>query len=80
MSHGGSLLLAIGVAYGWASAVPLLWSRPGGRRGAWGLVPAVLLCPLLIPPANVGMILRTATGSIYAGQPRTVFAGVKSRF
>ena len=25
-------------------------------------------------------VLRTTTGSIYAGQPRTVFAGVKGRF
>ena len=30
--------------------------------------------------ANGEAVLRGVTGSIYAGQPRTVFAGVKSRF
>ncbi|WP_419808613.1 TonB-dependent receptor domain-containing protein [Sphingomonas sp.] len=29
---------------------------------------------------NGEAVLRSATGSIYAGQPRTVYAGVKSRF
>jgi len=29
---------------------------------------------------NGAAILRTVTGSLYAGQPRTVFAGIKSRF
>ena len=29
---------------------------------------------------NPGAVLSATTGSIYAGQPRTVYAGVKSRF
>ncbi len=29
---------------------------------------------------NPGSVLMNSTGSIYAGQPRTVYAGVKTRF
>ena len=53
-----ALLPALIAAYGSAAAVVLLRSRSGGRPATvatWGLVPAVLLCPLLIPAASVGL-------------------------
>ncbi len=65
MSLAASLLLALAVAYGSAAVAPLvrLRSRSGPSvLAAWCLVPVVLACPLLIPPAGVG--LRAASAVI----------------
>lgn len=63
MSSVGQLFLALLVAYGCAVVAPLprygLRSRLGTFVG-WCFVPIVLLCPLLIPSALVG--LRAAAG------------------
>jgi hypothetical protein len=58
MNNLGWLFLAILLAYGCAVVAPLLryWLR--GRVGAftgWCFVPIILLCPLLIPSAHVGL-------------------------
>jgi hypothetical protein len=57
--------LAILIAYGCAVVAPLLRYRFRGRVGAfvgWCFVPIILVCPLLIPSANVG--LRAASGFV----------------
>jgi MBOAT, membrane-bound O-acyltransferase family len=62
MKNVGSLFLAILIAYGCAVVAPLSQYRLRGRVGAfvgWCIVPIILVCPLLIPSANVG--LRTAS-------------------
>src|SRR5262245_24917352 len=58
MKNLGWLSLAILVAYGCAVVAPLLRYRLRGRVGAlvgWCIVPIILVCPLLIPSANVGL-------------------------
>src|SRR3954468_276110 len=65
MSPAGSLLLAFTVAYGCAVVAPLPRLRSRSKAAvlaAWCLVPVVLACPLLIPPASVG--LRAASAVI----------------
>src|SRR5438874_601593 len=66
MSLAGSLLLALAVAYGCAAVAPLIRLRARSRPAvlaAWCLVPAVLACPLLIPPASVGLRALSAVVS-----------------
>ena len=58
MKNVGWLFLAILIAYGCAAIAPLLRYRFRGKRGAflgWCMVPIILVCPLLIPSANVGL-------------------------
>src|SRR6516225_1495237 len=58
MKNAGWLFLAILIAYGCAVVAPLLRYRLRGRVGAfvgWCFVPIILVCPLLIPSANVGL-------------------------
>jgi hypothetical protein len=58
MNNSGWVILAILCAYGCAVVAPLLRQRLPGRFGAlagWCLVPIVLLCPMLIPSAHVGL-------------------------
>ena len=67
MKSVGWLFLAILTAYGCAVVAPLLryWFR--GRLGAfagWCIVPIVLICPLLIPSANIGLRAACAFASI----------------
>ena len=62
MKNVGWLFLAILIAYGFAAVAPLLRYRLRGRVGVfvgWCLVPIILVCPLLIPSANIG--LRTVS-------------------
>src|SRR5262249_9150508 len=66
MTSLGWLLLAIFLAYSCALVAPLLryWLR--GRLGAfvgWCFVPIILVCPLTIPSANVGMRAASAFAS-----------------
>src|SRR4051794_15055164 len=66
MDNVGWLLLAVVVAYGCAVAAPLFRYHFPGARGAfagWCLVPAVLVCPLLIPSANAGLRAASAFAS-----------------
>jgi hypothetical protein len=66
MKSVGWLFLAILIAYGCAVAAPLLRYRFRGRVGAivgWCIVPIVLVCPLLIPSANVGLRAASAFAS-----------------
>lgn len=66
MKNVGWLFLAILVAYGCAVAAPLLRTLLRGRVGAfvgWCFVPIILLCPLLIPSANVGLRAASAFAS-----------------
>jgi hypothetical protein len=63
MKDVGWLLLAILVAYVCAAVAPLLRYRLRGRVGAfagWCFVPLVLVCPLLIPRADVGLRAASA--------------------
>jgi hypothetical protein len=63
MENVGWLFLAVLTAYGCAAIMPLLRYRLRGRAGAfvgWCLVPIILVCPLLIPPANVGLRAASA--------------------
>lgn len=62
MTDVGWLFLAILIAYGCALVAPLLRHGLRGKAGTlagWCLVPIIMVCPALIPPANVG--LRTAS-------------------
>ena len=67
MKSVGWLFLAILTAYGCAVVAPLLRYRFRGRFGAfvgWCIVPIVLVCPLLIPSANIGLRAACAFASI----------------
>jgi len=58
MKYVGWLFLAILVAYDCAVVAPLLRNRLRAGVGAfvgWCLAPIVLVCPLLIPSAHVGL-------------------------
>ncbi len=66
MKNAGWLFLAILIAYGCAVVAPLLRYRLRGRVGAfvgWCFVPIILVCPLLIPSANVGLRAASAFAS-----------------
>ena len=66
MKGVGWLLLATLIAYGCAAVAPLLRYRLRSRVGAfvgWCFVPLVLVCPLLIPSANVGLRAASAFAS-----------------
>ncbi len=66
MKNVGWLFLAILIAYGCAVVAPLLRYRLRGRVGAfvgWCIVPIILVCPLLIPSANVGLRAASAFAS-----------------
>jgi hypothetical protein len=66
MENVGWLVLAILTAYGCAAFAPLPRYRPRGRVGAlvgWCFVPIILVCPLLIPSANVGLRAASAFAS-----------------
>jgi len=66
MKNVGWLFLAILVAYGGAVVAPLLRFRLRGRVGAfvgWCFVPLILVCPLLIPSANLGLRAASAFAS-----------------
>jgi hypothetical protein len=66
MKTVGWLCLAIFLAYGCAVVVPLLRYRLRGRVGAfvgWCFVLIVLVCPLLIPSAHVGLRAASAFAS-----------------
>ena len=66
MKNVGWLFLAILIAYGCAVVAPLLRYRLRGRVGAfvgWCFVPIILVCPLLIPSANVGLRAASAFAS-----------------
>jgi hypothetical protein len=66
MKSVGWLVLAILIAYGCAVVAPLLRYRLRGRVGAfvgWCIVPIILVCPLLIPSANVGLRAASAFAS-----------------
>jgi hypothetical protein len=70
MTKLGWLFLAIFVAYGCAALAPLLRYRLGGRAGVfagWCCVPIILLCPLLIPNAYVGLRAISAFASAEIG-------------
>jgi hypothetical protein len=58
MKDTGWLFLSILTAYGCAVVAPLLRYRLRGKVGlfaGWCFVPILLVCPLLIPSANVGL-------------------------
>jgi hypothetical protein len=66
MKNVGWLFLAILIAYGCAGVAPLLRYRLRGRVGAfvgWCIVPIIMVCPLLIPSANVGLRAASAFAS-----------------
>jgi hypothetical protein len=66
MRNVGWLVLAVLVAYGGAVVAPLPRYRLRGRVGAlvgWCFVPIILVCPLLIPSANVGLRAASAFAS-----------------
>jgi hypothetical protein len=66
MENVGWLILAILSAYGCAIVAPLLryWLRSSvGALVGWGFVPLVLVCPLLIPSANIGLRAASAFAS-----------------
>jgi MBOAT, membrane-bound O-acyltransferase family len=66
MKNVGWLFLAILIAYGCAGVAPLLRYRLRGRVGTfvgWCIVPIILVCPLLIPSANVGLRAASAFAS-----------------
>jgi hypothetical protein len=67
MKNVGWLFLAILMAYGCAVVAPLLRYRLQGRVGAfagWCFVPIILVCPLFIPSANVGLRAASAFASV----------------
>ena len=55
------------------------WSRVSLYASVQNLLDRTYVGSASIVP-NGEAALRTSTGSIYAGQPRTVYAGIKSRF
>jgi MBOAT, membrane-bound O-acyltransferase family len=66
MKNLGWLFLAILIAYGCAAVAPLVRDRLRGRVGVfvgWCLLPIILVCPLLIPSANVGLRAASAFAS-----------------
>ncbi len=66
MKDVGWLFLTILIAYGCAVAAPLLRYRLRGTVGAfvgWCMVPIIVVCPLLIPSANVGLRAASAFAS-----------------
>jgi hypothetical protein len=66
MENVGWLVLAILTAYGCAVIAPLLRYGLGGRVGAiagWCCVPIIVICPWLIPSANVGLRAASAFAS-----------------
>lgn len=66
MKSVGWLFLAILIAYGCAVVAPLLRYRLRARVGAfigWCFVPIILVCPLLIPSAHVGLRAASAFAS-----------------
>src|SRR6202008_2949941 len=65
MNNVGWFLLAILIAYSCAAVAALLMYGLRGKIGlfvGWSFVPIVLVCPLLIPSAHVG--LRAASAFI----------------
>lgn len=67
MNSVGWLLLAVLIAYGCAVVAPLLRFRCTSRFGAfvgWCFVPIILVCPLLIPSAQVGLRAASALVSV----------------
>ncbi|SIO65055.1 MBOAT, membrane-bound O-acyltransferase family [Singulisphaera sp. GP187] len=66
MKNVGWLFLAILVAYGFAMVAPLPRYRLRGWVGAfigWCFVPIILVCPWLIPSANLGLRAASAFAS-----------------
>jgi hypothetical protein len=66
MNNVSWLFLAIVAAYGCAAVAPLVRYRLRGRFGAvisWCFVAIVLICPLLIPSANIGLRAASAFAS-----------------
>jgi hypothetical protein len=66
MKNLGWLLVAVFAAYACAAVAPLPRYRNWGRAGAvvgWCFVPIVLVCPLLIPSASVGLRAASAFAS-----------------
>jgi MBOAT, membrane-bound O-acyltransferase family len=66
MKNVGWLFLAILIAYGCAVVATLLRYQLRARVGAfvgWCFVPIILVCPLLIPSANVGLRAASAFAS-----------------
>jgi hypothetical protein len=66
MKNVAWLFLAILFAYGCAVVAPFLRYRLRGRVGAfvgWCFVPIILVCPVLIPSANVGLRAASAFAS-----------------
>jgi hypothetical protein len=66
MNKVGQLFLVILIAYGCAVVAPLPRSRLRGWAGAlagWCFVPIILVCPLLIPSANVRLRAAAAFAS-----------------
>jgi hypothetical protein len=66
MKNVGWLFLAILIAYGCAVVATLLRYQLRGRVGAfvgWCFLPIILICPLLIPSANVGLRAASAFAS-----------------
>ncbi len=66
MKNAVWLFLAILIAYGCAVVAPVLRYRLRGSVGAfvgWCFAPMILVCPLLIPSANVGLRAASAFAS-----------------
>jgi hypothetical protein len=66
MKNAGWLMLAILVTYACAIVAPLPRHQLRNRTGAligWCFVPVIFACPLLIPPAHVGLRAASAFAS-----------------
>jgi hypothetical protein len=66
MNDIGRVFLAFAIAYGCAVVAPLLRYRLRGRVGAWVaacFIPLILACPVVIPPAHVGLRALSAFAS-----------------
>src|SRR5579871_1636187 len=66
MRNVGWIFLALLLAYGCAAVAPVLRYLLRGRIGAcvsWCFVPIILVCPLLIPSANIGLRAASAFAS-----------------